>query len=151
MNVVAPQANTTAEAAVRALLERDAASRALGITLETIRPGFTRLSMMVRPDMANGHGICHGGLIFALADTACAFASNSHNANAVTPSAQINFVAPAKIGEMLVAEAVELSSTRRTGIYDVTVRRGDGDVVALFRGNSYRIKGEVVDDLKKTP
>jgi acyl-CoA thioesterase len=140
-----------ADAVGRAMMAGDRASQSLGIVLEAIRPGYARARMAVRPDMVNGHGMCHGGLIFTLADTAFACACNSHNAKSVAHVAQINFIAAAQVGEILTAEAQELSATGRTGIYDVTVRRGDGEIVALFRGNSYRIKGEVVSDLCRQP
>jgi acyl-CoA thioesterase len=151
MDAATADSNLAAEAVGRAMMAGDAASRALGIVLETIRPGFARARMQVRSDMVNGHGRCHGGLIFTLADTAFACACNSRNAKSVAHVAQINFIAAAQVGEILTAEAGEVSATGRTGIYDVTVRRGDGEIVALFRGNSYRIKGEVVSDLNKQP
>ncbi len=137
-----------AEAVAAAMYARDQASKALAITLDQIRPGFARMSMTVRPDMVNGHDICHGGMIFTLADTAFAYACNSYNHTTVAQAAQITFVAAARNGDRLVAEAVERTASGRTGVYDVAVSDQAGRTVALFRGNSYRIKGEVVPDLR---
>ena len=104
--------------------------------------------MTVRPDMVNGHHICHGGLIFTLADSAFAYACNSYNKNTVASACHIDFLAPAKEGDILEAEAVEQSLSGRTGVYDVTIRTRSGKVVALFRGKSYRINGEVIAGLQ---
>jgi acyl-CoA thioesterase len=100
--------------------------------------------MPVREDMVNGHHICHGGMIFTLADTAFAYACNSYNQNTVASACQIDFIAPAHEGETLEAEATERSATGRTGVYDVTVRTNAGKIIALFRGKSHRIGGEVI-------
>jgi acyl-CoA thioesterase len=104
--------------------------------------------MTVRGDMVNGHHICHGGLIFTLADTAFAYACNAYNRNTVASACNIDFVAT---GQARVtpwqAEAVEMSASGRTGVYDVTVRDSAGKTVALFRGKSYRISGEVIAGL----
>jgi acyl-CoA thioesterase len=105
--------------------------------------------MTVRPDMVNGHHICHGGMIFTLADTAFAYACNSYNKNTVASACNIDFLAPGKEGEVLEAEAQERSLSGRTGVYDVTVRTREGRVVALFRGKSYRINGEVIAGLQE--
>ncbi|MEO0002459.1 MAG: hypothetical protein RLZZ22_151, partial [Pseudomonadota bacterium] len=101
------------------------------------------LRMRVRPDMANGHHICHGGMIFTLADTAFAYACNSYNQNTVASACHIDFLAPAHEGDLLEAQAIERSAAGRTGVYDVTVSVVGGKTVALFRGKSARIKGEV--------
>ena len=97
--------------------------------------------------MVNGHHICHGGLIFSLADTAFAYACNAYNLNTVASGCNIDFVAPGKEGDTLQATAVERSRSGRTGVYDVTVRDSAGNTVALFRGKSYRISGEVIAGL----
>jgi len=102
------------------------------------------LRMRVRKDMVNGHQICHGGLIFTLADTAFAYACNSYNQNTVASACHIDFLAPGREGDVLEAVAIERSSAGRTGVYDVEVRVVDGHAVALFRGKSHRIKGEVI-------
>ena len=137
-----------AEEVARAMWPRDHASQLLGLRILTIRPGYSRMLMTVRPDMVNGHHICHGGMIFSLADTAFAYACNSYNKNTVASACHIDFLAPAKEGETLEAEAVEQSASGRTGVYDVTIRTRSGKVVALFRGKSYRINGEVIAGLQ---
>ena len=135
-----------ATAAGEAMFARDRAAHALGITLVEIRPGYARMRMTVRPDMVNGHDTCHGGLIFALADTAFAYACNSHNLNAVAQHCTITFVKPALKGEVLTAETVEQTLDGRNGVYDTKVGNAKGELVALFRGNSRVVAGEVVRD-----
>ena len=112
----------------------DHAVRALGIRLERLRDGTATMSMTVTEAMSNGLGMCHGGIIFTLADTAMAYASNSRGAPAVAATAAINFVRPAKTGDRLVAKAIERHSSRRTGLYEVDVTRDDGAIVATFHG-----------------
>ena len=114
----------------------DAASQALGITIGDVAPGTAIASMKVRDDMVNGHGICHGGYIFTLADTAFAFACNTYDDVTVAAGADISFIEPVRMGADLTATAVELSRRGRSGLYDVTVRAEDGAVVAEFRGRS---------------
>jgi acyl-CoA thioesterase len=119
----------------------DAASRGLGMTLDQVAAGQARMSMQVRPDMVNGHGVCHGGFIFALADSAMAFAANAYGERAVAQHAGVTFVRPGRLGEILVAEAMERSRLGRSGIYDVRVTgSSDGSVVAEFRGHT-RLSG----------
>jgi acyl-CoA thioesterase len=144
-------AQNLAEAVAEAMWARDRAAQALGIRIDSVGPGRATLSMPVRGDMVNGHHICHGGLIFALADTAFAYACNAYNRNTVASGCNIDFVAPGKEGDTLQAEAVERSLSGRTGVYDVTVRDGAGRTVALFRGKSYRIAGEVIAGLAAEP
>lgn len=136
-----PQA--LAEAAAHAMWSRDNATHALGMELAAIGPGHATMRMRVRPDMVNGHHICHGGLIFTLADSAFAYACNSYNQSTVASACHIDFLAPGREGDLLEAVAVERSAAGRTGVYDVTVSVVGGKTVALFRGKSYRIKGEV--------
>lgn len=140
-----PQA--LAEAVAAAMWSRDRAAQALGIRIDSVGPGHSKLSMPVRGDMVNGHHICHGGLIFALADTAFAYACNAYNRNTVASGCNIDFVAPGKEGDTLQAEAVERALSGRTGVYDVTVRDSAGKAIAHFRGKSYRIAGEVIAGL----
>lgn len=132
-----------------AMWSRDQAAQALGMAIVEVRPGYAVLTMKVRPDMVNGHHICHGGLIFTLADTAFAYACNSYNHNTVASACHIDFLSPGKEGDLLEAEAVERSLSGRTGVYDITVRVAGGKTVALFRGKSYRIQGEVIAGLKQ--
>ena len=138
-----PQA--LAELAGKTMYERDPASQALGMTLDAIRPGYARMRMRVREDMLNGHGTCHGGYIFLLADSAFAFACNSHNFNTVGAGCTIDYLAPGRVGDVLVADAVEQALAGKTGVYDVVVTDQDGRKVALFRGKSHRVAGHVVD------
>ena len=133
-----------AELAGKTMYERDPASQALGMTLDAIRPGYARMRMRVREDMLNGHGTCHGGYIFMLADSAFAFACNSHNFNTVGAGCTIDYLAPGRAGDMLVAEVVEQALSGKTGVYDVVVTDQDGRKVALFRGKSHRVAGHVV-------
>ena len=134
-----------AEAAARAMLARDNASRALGMELLAVAPGRARMRMRLRDDMLNGHGTGHGGMVFALADSAFAFACNAHGGTVVALACQITFVAPARAGDELEAEVVEQARSGRTGVYDVTVRNQRGETVALFRGNSYRTRDAAAD------
>lgn len=143
------EAQTMADATAEAMYSRDRAAQALGIRIVRVQPGASLLTMEVRSDMVNGHHICHGGMIFSLADTAFAYACNSYNKNTVASACHIDFLAPAKEGETLEAEAVERSAAGRTGVYDITVRIAGGKTVALFRGKSYRINGEVIAGLQQ--
>jgi acyl-CoA thioesterase len=124
--------------AVAEMMARDEASRRLGIELIDQGEGRAATRMTVRADMVNGHAIAHGGLIFALADTAFACACNSYGPVTVAASAEIVFIAPARAGDVLVAEAVVRARFGRSGLYDVTVRR-DADVIAEFRGRSHQL------------
>jgi acyl-CoA thioesterase len=139
-----PQAQVLAEKVARALFTNDKTSQALGIRIIVVRPGHARLAMVVRGDMVNGHRICHGGMVFTLADTAFAFACNSYNENTVAAAASIDFLAASYEGDELTAAATELWRTRRNGIYEITVTNQKGAQIAFFRGRSYRIDGHVV-------
>jgi acyl-CoA thioesterase len=134
-----------AELAGKTMYERDPASQALGMLLDEIRPGYARMSMPVRRDMINGHGTCHGGYIFMLADSAFAFACNSYNLNTVGAGCSIDYVAPAREGDLLTAEATEQALLGKTGIYDITVTNQEGRKIALFRGKSHRVAGHVAE------
>ncbi len=138
-------AQAIAEQSAAAMWAEDAASRGLGMRLDEVRPGCARVSMEVRDDMVNGHAICHGGFVFALADSAFAFACNSYNRSALAQACDIVFVAPARLGDQLIAHAVERTRFGRNGIYDVTVRR-DSEVIAEFRGRSREIAGLLVPE-----
>jgi acyl-CoA thioesterase len=140
------QAQALAERVARGMYARDAASQGLGINISGIGPGRAELTMTVRADMLNGHDICHGGFIFSLADSAFAFACNSYNLNTVASGCAIDFVAPARQGDVLTAFARERSASGRTGVYDIEVKNQRGETVAFFRGKSYRIKGHVIED-----
>ena len=117
----------------------DAASAMLGMKAVEITPGRARVSMLVRPDMVNGHDLCHGGVIASLADSAFALACNSHGPVTVAAGFSIDFLRPGRLGQVLHADAREVSRRGRSGIYDVTVRADDpeaGEVIAEFRGRS---------------
>jgi acyl-CoA thioesterase len=133
-------ARQQAQAVVDSMYERDRASQALGMRIVEVGPGRATVSMTVRADMVNGHAICHGGLIFALADSAFAFACNSHGPMTVAAGASIEFLAPGRLGDELTATASEVSRQKRTGVYDVTVSNQSGERVALFRGRSHQMK-----------
>ena len=130
-----------ARRAAEAMFARDHASQGLGMAIEEVREGYARLRMTVRADMLNGHGACHGGYIFALADSAFAFACNGHNQRTVAHQASITYVAPGRLGDRLTAAAHEVHRAGRNGIYDVRVTNADGELVAEFRGHSRTVKG----------
>lgn len=138
-----PQA--LAELAGKTMYERDPASQALGMTLDEIRPGYARMSMPVRGCMLNGHGTCHGGYIFTLADSAFAFACNSHNHVAVGAGCTIDYLSPGREGDLLTAEATEQALMGKSGVYDIVVTNQEGRKIALFRGKSHRVGGHVVE------
>lgn len=123
----------------------DRASQALGMELVEVRSGYARIRMPIRRDMTNGHGICHGGYMFLLADSTFAFACNSHNQRAVAASAEIHFIASAHEGDVLTAEGIELHVAGRSGVYDMRVTDQTGKLIALFRGKSATIKGQFVE------
>ena len=149
VEALAPNAQALAEEVTQAMWSRDRASQGMGMEIREVRPGYARIAMKVRGDMVNGHHICHGGFIFTLADSTFAFACNSYNRNTVASACHIDFLAPGKEGETLEAEAVERSLAGRTGVYDITVRGESGQTIALFRGKSYRIAGEVIAGLQQ--
>jgi acyl-CoA thioesterase len=136
-----PAMNELVNASARAMWEADRASRGLGMRLEQAAPGRARLSMPITEAMANGHGICHGGFMFTLADSAMAFASNQYGEVAVAQHAAVTFVRPGRIGEVLVAEAVERMRAKRSAMYDVRITVG-GELVAEFRGHTRTLRGK---------
>jgi acyl-CoA thioesterase len=128
----------------KAMWDEDHASRGLGMAIESSGPGRAVVSMTITQGMVNGHGTCHGGYIFTLADSAFAFACNSHGRRAVAQYCSIQFLAPGKLGMRLVAEAVERVTADRSGVTDVTVRDGEGGVIAEFRGHSRIVPGSLL-------
>ena len=126
------------------LRAREGTGAAWAIEIEEAREGYARIAMVVRADMLNGHAIAHGGMIFALADTAFAYACNSRNAETVAQSATVVFLAPGRAGDRLVAEAQEVRLAGRSGVYAVTVRNGKGEIIATFQGLSRAIGGTVL-------
>ena len=137
-----------ARRSAEAMWAEDKASQGLGMRIERVGPGTAVLSMAVTEAMVNGHGTCHGGFIFLLADSAFAFACNSHNQKNVAQNCQIAFVAPGRLGMRLVAEACERHRAERSGIYDVTVKTDAGELIAEFRGFSRAVPGTVVQDVR---
>jgi acyl-CoA thioesterase len=133
-----------AEACAAAMWRDDRAALALGVRLLSVAPGEARLEMQVRPEMANSHGIGHGGFVFALADTAFAYACNSRNQRMVAAQGAITYVAPSHVGETLTAHAREVHLRGRGGVYDVSVFNGAGERVAEFRGHCRAIPGSVL-------
>jgi acyl-CoA thioesterase len=133
-----------ARATAQAMYEADGCSRALGMELLEVRAGYARLSMPVRPEFLNGHQICHGGMIFTLADSTFAFACNSYNINTVAAGCSIEFLRPVQPDDVLTAEAVEQVLSGRSGIYDIRVTNRAGETVAMFRGKSAQIRGTVI-------
>ncbi len=133
-----------AEACAAAMWATDWASQELGMRIVAMAPGEARLEMQVRANMANGHGMCHGGYVFAFADSAFAFACNSRGQRMVAAQGDIAFVAPAEVGETLTAHAREVHLRGRGGIYDVTVRKQTGELIAEFRGHCRAIPGPVL-------
>lgn len=139
--------HTLAEAVRHGMFKDDAASQGLGMQIEAVGPGYARIAMTVRPDMLNGFRICHGGFITTLADSAFAFACNSHNELTVAAGIVVDFLAPAHEGDRLVAECHEVALTGRTGVYDIKVTNQHGKTVVVMRGRSHTMKGKHVVDL----
>ena len=129
-----------AQETVRSLYLADRASQALGIDILDVAPGCVRIEMTVRSDMVNGYGMCHGGIVFAFADSAFAFACNSYGEPMVAAGAGIEFLAPTPLGERVTATAREISRSARHGIYDVAVSDSAGKVLAQFRGRCARLR-----------
>ena len=130
-----------ARRSAEAMWEQDSASQWIGMTLDTVGPGEAVTSLTVAEHHCNGHGICHGGVIFTLADSAFAFACNSYNQATVAQQNSITFVAPGREGDLLRATAEEVVRSGRSGVYDVTVRNQNNEVIAVMRGNSRQISG----------
>ena len=133
-----------AEQASAHMHSTDYCAHMLGIEVQKVSPGHAQLSMTVRPEFANGHGMCQGGLISTLADTAFAHACNSHNRKTVAQRFSIDFIRPANVGEQLIATGQEQSRGKLTGIYQVKVTNPDGKLVAIFNGTSFVVGGRVV-------
>ena len=139
--------NVMAAQIAEAMLRAEGTGPAWGIEIEEAREGYARIAMRLRPDMLNGHGIAHGGMIFALADTAFAYACNSRNIRTVAAQASIVFLDPARPGERIVAEAEEQALVGRSGVYGVQVRGEDGRMIATFQGLSRSLGGAVVGEV----
>jgi len=138
------EAMNLASACTQALFKRDTASQAMGMRLLSAAPGCARIGMSVRADMIQGHGTCHGGYLFALADSAFALACNSYNEATVAIGCSIDYIAPARLGDTLTADCAEQSRSGRTGNYDVRIENQLGQLIALFHGKSYKVRGAVL-------
>jgi len=125
---------------IEKMLADDAFSQWLGIEVENIEPGYAKLQMQVRPEMVNGFSIAHGGVVFSLADSALAFASNSYGRVALALENNISFVKKIVAGDILFAKTEELSRGNRIAVYNVTVTNQDNEQIALFRGTVFRTK-----------
>jgi acyl-CoA thioesterase len=139
----ADDAQRLAERVVAEMLEHDAFSRWLGLEVMSVAPNAATVRMTVRPEMVNGFGACHGGIAFSLADSALAFASNTHGRVTVSVENSIRYPAPISPGDVLTATAVQETAGRRLAFFNVTVTRDGGDVVGLFRGTVYRTSREI--------
>jgi len=137
-------AQQVAERSAAVLYERDRASQHLGMKVVEVKPGRARVTMRVTTDMVNGHEVCHGGLVFTLADSAFAFSCNTYDRSTVAAAASIDFLAPAHAGDELTATASEQWRSRRAGLYEVVVTNQKGERIALFRGRSHQLDGPVV-------
>ncbi len=137
-------AATLAKRCAEAMWAQDRASRSLGMEVLSITPGCSRLAMTITESMTNGYGMCHGGFIFTLADSAFAFACNTYDQRTVAQHCSVTFIRSAQLGDRLIAEAVERSRGGRSGIYDISVKRADGTGIAEFRGHSRTIEGAIL-------
>ena len=138
-------AQQIAEKSAEIMWPDDHAARGLGMEIVAVGPGAATLRMPVRQDMVNGHGTCHGAFIFAVADSTFAYACNSDNHRAVAGGVDINFLAPAFLGDVLTAVGTRRQQGGRSGIYDMEVTNQDGKLIAVFRGRSVRVKGHFFD------
>ena len=136
----------TPQQVAESMYARDRASQWLGLRIVEVREGYAQMIMEVKPHMANGHDLGHGGLTFALADSSFAFACNSYNINAVAAACSIEFLAPTRVGDVLTATAQEQALNGRIGVYDVRVTNQRDEVIALFRGKSTQIRGSVIPE-----
>lgn len=139
-------AREIARACAAKMAEGDRVRQALGIEIVSVTPGAAVVSMRVREDMLNSHAMCHGGMIFTLADTAFAYACNSHDASTVAQNCSISFLAPGARDDVLTATARETALAGRSGVYDITVTRQDGRTIAEFRGLSRTVGGSILND-----
>lgn len=137
-------AQQVAEAVRDAMLAKDTVLRTLGISVDAVGPGTARCRMTVREDMLNGFAICHGGLVTTLADTAFAYACNAYDELTVAAGFSVDLLAPSHAGDVLTADAREISKSGRTGLYDIEIHNQRGERVATFRGRSYTMKGRPV-------
>jgi acyl-CoA thioesterase len=134
-----------ADRCAAAMWPDDEAARGLGMAIVSVGPGTATLTMTVRADMVNSHGTCHGGFIFAVADSTFAYACNSFNHRTVAAGVDINFLAPAHLGDLLTATGHARHQGGRSGVYDIEVTNQSGRLIAVFRGRAARIKGQLFE------
>ncbi|WP_114416905.1 hydroxyphenylacetyl-CoA thioesterase PaaI [Marinospirillum perlucidum] len=132
-----------AQACADAMYSRDQASQQLGMQIQSVAPGRAQLTMTIDERMIQGHGNCHGGYLFTLADSAFAFACNTYDRATVAAGCSIEYLRPGRLGDCLTATAEERSRGRKTGVYDITITNQDNKVLALFRGKAHQIEGSV--------
>jgi acyl-CoA thioesterase len=144
MSQPAATGNTRAEAVKEHMLRNDAFSKLLGLQVEEVGPGYCRLHFVVRPDMVNGFGALHGGVTFSAADSAFAFACNSHGRQSVGLTVTIDYLEAGKAGDTVTIEAREESLKHKIGVYQVRATNQDGAVLALFKGTAYRTSNETL-------
>ncbi len=142
-----PSPQEIAERTVAAMMDRDRLAAAHGIEVVSTAPGAVTVRMTVQEHMLNGHGICHGGALFVLADTAFALACNNRNQNMLANVCSISYLRPAALGEELTATAQETAHEGRTGIFDITVTNAEGRAVAIFRGQARSVPGHLIPEL----
>ena len=135
-----------AKKSCKAMWKNDHSSQWFGMQIMDVDEGSATLSLVVQKHHTNGHGMCHGGVTFMLADSAFAFACNSRNQASVAQHNSITYIAPANLGDTLIATAREVSLVGKSGIYDVTVSNQDGSVIAEFRGSSRSIRGDLFEE-----
>ncbi len=128
----------------QAMFDQDRASQSLGMRIESVEVGKAVMTMTVTPEMVNGLEVCHGGFLFTLADSAMAFASNAANSRAFASQAEIDFVNPASLGTELTATATQIVERGRLGVHDVTIRDEHHETIAVFRGRTITVGGDVV-------
>jgi acyl-CoA thioesterase len=139
-----PANNHPAEAVKDLMLRQDTFSQLLGLEIDDVGPGYCRLHFVVRPDMLNGFGSLHGGATFAAADTAFAFACNSHGRQSVGLTVTVDYLEAGKLGDIIMVEAHEESLKHKVGVYQVRVVNQKGVVLALFKGTAYRTSNEIL-------
>ena len=136
-----------ADLCAKTLWSDDNATQALNMELMSVKPGKAIIAMTVTKAMTNGHGTCHGGYIFTLADSAFAFTCNSHGPRNVAQNCSISYIAPGRLGMRLIAEGIERQRGERSGITDVTVRDDAGNIIAEFRGHSRTVPGSLLPEV----
>jgi acyl-CoA thioesterase len=128
----------TAANVVEHMMQHDLFSQWLGIKVMDVKDGYSKISMTVRPEMINGFGIVHGGVAFSIADSCFAFACNNRNVLSVALDTAINFIKPVHVGDVLVAEAIEIHNGKSTGLYQISIFNQNNHLVAAFKGTCYR-------------